>query len=394
MRKMLAIALALLVTPPAAAQVGVTGPADALTFTLTSKGHVLTGELISLRGLRERLLLDITTVTRETLGEKGIEGTVEIIARRAAEQKMPVLYRLSSPGRAAALDDNGFLAIDRDDCCAFHRAYHQPATGERLFEATTPPAALTIEGSSYRWRVASFVARMDGRDDHRAWGETAIGELSYVAPDRVIRRVRIMAPDVATARRLRSLDDERMALSWIDGRTGTPIVTLPYRSSVQPMLRLHFVTSAIEIRIPLKDDDLVPANAPAGLTLVAQPELDIIGTWRVASAVTPPWASGPPKPELKVKNGYVLFLPDRVRSIDGVLDCDDARYERYSTPAEGLFLGAGITQQQAAALGLTEPQWPSVTLTCGGIYTLHRTPDGRWLFALSNVIYTLERAVE
>jgi hypothetical protein len=38
---------------------------------------------------------------------------------------------------------------------------------------------------------------------------------------------------------------------------------------------------------------------------------------------------------------------------------------------------------------------PSFTLTCDtGVFTFHRTPDGRWLVALNNVIYGLERAVE
>jgi hypothetical protein len=396
-RKMLAVALALLVAGPAAADVGVTGPADALTFTLTSKSHVLTGEIVSLRGQRERLILDITTIARETLGEKGIQGTIEIAAR-AADQQMPILYSLRAPGRAASLDGNGFVAIDRDDCCTFHRAYYEVGTGERLFEATTAPAALTLEGPSYKWRVAAYVAAMDGRDDHRAWGETAAGEISYVASDRVIRRVRIMARDAATARRLRSLDDERVALAWIDGRTGAPIVTVPERGPVQPMLRLHFITSGIEVRIPLKDDDLALAGAPAGLTLAAQPQLEIAGGWRIATAVAAPWVSGStsgaPPPQLKVNSGYVLFMPDRVRSTDGVLDCDKATYEPYSTPPEGLFLGAGLTQQQAASLGLSAPDSRSITLDCNGIYTLHRSPDGRWLFALSNVIYALERAVE
>lgn len=389
------LALALLVAGPAIADVVVTGPADALTFTLTSKSHVLTGEVISLRGQRERLILDITTVTRETLGEKGIEGNVAITAR-AAGQQTPVFYTLRAPGRAATLDDNGFLAVDMDDCCAFHRAYHQVATGQRLFEATAAPAALTLEGPSYKWRVAAFMARLDGRDDHRAWGEMTIGEISYVASDRVIRRVRVMARDAATARQLRSLDDERVALAWIDGRTGAPIVTVPERGAVEPTLRLHFITSGIELRIPLKGDDLMPSSAPAGLSLAVQPELEIAGAWRIASAVAAPWVSSPPAPtpQLKVKDGYVWFLPDRVRSIDGVLDCDKATYEPYSTPPEGLFLGAGLSRQQAASLGLSAPDSRSITLTCNGIYTLHRTPDGRWMFALSNVIYGLERAVE
>jgi hypothetical protein len=68
------LALAFLAAGPAGANVAVTGPADAPTFIFTTQLHFLTGEVVSPRGRRERLLLDITTVTRETLNEKGIEG--------------------------------------------------------------------------------------------------------------------------------------------------------------------------------------------------------------------------------------------------------------------------------------------------------------------------------
>ncbi|MGE3780910.1 MAG: hypothetical protein AB7F89_27225 [Pirellulaceae bacterium] len=386
------LAVALLAAGPAAADVNVTGTADAMTFTLTSQSHVLTGEIASPRGRRERLLLNIATVTRETLGEKGIEGMVEVAAR-VAERHMPLLYTLRLPGRTAALGELGLLAIDLDDCCALHQSYHDPATGERLFETTVPTAALTLEGPTFRRRVAAFVAMMDGREDHRFWGDTAVGLITYAAADRTIRQIVVRADTATKARRLRSLDDERTTLAWVDGRTGAPIVTAPGQASVQPILRLHFITSDIEVKIPLKDDDLVPDKSPAGLTLLAQREPAIAGGWRVASAVAAPWASSAPAQELKDR--YILFARDAVRSAGSVFDCGHATYERSAIPAEGLFQGAGVTTGQAAALGLDKPLSPSFTLTCDtGVFTFHRTPDGRWLTALDNVIYGLERAVE
>jgi hypothetical protein len=387
------LAVALLAAGPAAADVNVTETADAITFTFTSQSHVLTGEIASPRGRRERLLLNITTVTRETLGEKGIEGTVEV-AVRAAERHMPLLYTLRLPGRAAAPGELGLLAVDLDDCCALHQGYHDPATGERLFETTVPTAALTLEGPTFRRRVAAFVAMMDDREDHRLWGDTAVGLITYAAADRAIRQIVVMADTAAKARRLRSLDDERTTLAWVDGRTGVPIVTAPGRALVQPVLRLHFITSDIEMTIPLKDDDLVPDKSPAGLTLSAQPEPAIAGGWRVASAVAAPWASGA-LPAQALKDRYVLFARDGVRSAGSVFDCGHATYVRSAVPSEGLFQGAGLTTGQAAALGLGEPLSASFTLTCDtGVFTFHRTPDGRWLTALDYVIYGLERAVE
>jgi len=390
MRKLLLAAL--LAAGPAAAQVAVTGPEDAPTLTLTSRAYVLTGEIASPRGVRERLLLELTTVTRETLGEKGIEGRAEITARPARPGGDP-LYTLQLPARSVTLDEGGFVAADLDDCCALHRAYHDAATGDRLFETTVPIAAVTIEAPSWKRRVAAFVAAMDDREEHRAWGEKAVGLVAYAAADRVIRRVLVEAADVEAARRLRSLWDERTVLAWVDRRTGRSIVTVPQEGPVQPALRLEFMTSGIVVLIPLTDDDLVPEGAPAGLTLTALADPPLAGGWRVAAAMLAPWAAAPaPQP---LTGRFVLFAPGRVRSADTVLDCAGATYDAGLVPPEGVFMGAGLSADQAAALGLDAPLSPSVTLTCDtGVFTLHRTPDGRWLLGLDNVVYALERAVE
>lgn len=386
------LAAALLAAGPAAAQVVVTGPADAPTITLTSRSHVLTGEIASPRGRRERLILDLTTVTRETLGEKGIAGEAEIRARPAGRDTA-ALYTLRLPGRTATLDEAGLVAVDLDDCCVLHRAYHDAATGERLFETTVPTAALTIEGPSWKWRRAAFVAAMDDRADHRAWGENAVGLVAYAAADRTIRSVLVEAADAGAARRLRSLWDERTALAWVDRRTDAPIVTVPEQGPTQPALRLHFVTSGIEVFIPLREDDLVPDVAPAGLRLTPQRALPLAGGWRVATAAPAPWTQETaPQP---LTGRYILFAPRRVRSAGSVLDCDNAAYEEASVPHDGLFLGAGLSRDQATSLGLDPIQSPSVTLSCDtGVFAFHRTRDGRWLLGLDNVVYALERAVE
>ncbi len=222
------------------------------------------GEVAGSRGRRERILLDIATVTRETQGEKGIRGSLEISAR-VAERELPLLYSLRLPARAAALDESGLIAADLDDCCTFHRAYHDAATRERLFESTVPIASLALEGPRFKRRVAAFVARMDGNKDHGAWGENAVGLISYATADRVIQQALVVADDPTVARRLRSLDDERTGLAWVDARTGAPILAVPGHGEVQPQLRVHFSTSGIEVNIPLEKDELVLKEAPQDL---------------------------------------------------------------------------------------------------------------------------------
>jgi hypothetical protein len=303
------------------------------------------------------------------------------VSTRLADRELPLLYSLRLIARAAALNESGLIAADLGDCCTLHRGYYDAATGERLFESTVPIASLTLEGLRFKRRVAAFVTKMDGNKDHAAWGDNAIGLISYAAADRVIRQVLVTAEDATVARRLRSLDDELTALAWVDGRTGTPIVTVPERGAVQPQLRLHYATSGIEVKIPLESDDFVLTEAAAGLALTPRPMVPIAGGWRVASAVAAPWAQG--TQEQSLKDRYVLFATGRVRSAGSVLDCSNASYDRASVPPEGLFQGAGLNGDQAASFGLTKPLSPSFTLVCDtGIFDLHGTDDGRWLMAI------------
>jgi len=190
------------------------------------------------------------------------------------------------------LDESGLIAADLGDCCTFHRGYHDAATEERLFESTVPVAPLALGGARYRRRVAAFVAKMDGNDDHGTWGENVIGLVSYAATDRVIRQVFVTSEDPTAARRLRSLDDEQTALAWVGGRTGAPIVTVPDHGTLQPQLRLHFSTSDMEVKITLENEELVLEGAPAGFALKPRPVAPIAGAWRVATAVAAPWAQG------------------------------------------------------------------------------------------------------
>jgi len=394
MRRILAVAAVFLPLAAGAEPAGITvaGPSTGPTFTLTSVSHLLTGQVVTERGRREQVLVSIRVVTEETIGEKGISGEVEITGR-PAEADAPPLYTTRLSGRAAVLEDGGLIAVDQDDCCALFRAYLSPATGRVLFQSTVPPARLDLEGMSYRRRIAAYTAALDDQPEHRAWGDKAVGLLTYAAADRVVSRILIEAADARTARRLRSIDDERAALAWVDMRTGAPLASVPAGGGVRPALRLHFMTSGIEVLVPLEEDRLVAGLAPANLKLTARREAPLQGGWRVAEARAAPWSKATGANAFA--NRFILFGTDTVRAAGTVLDCGKAEYAEALVPPEGLFMGAGLSAAQAAALGFAAGLSTSVTLTCdSGVFTLHRTGEGRYLFALDNVLYALERAVE
>lgn len=126
----------------------------------------------------------------------------------------------------------------------------------------------------------------------------------------------------------------------------------------------------------------------------AQAEKDILGKWRLERAVVAPWAEGDSLPiEKKWIGKTVEFKTDSVKA-PGPLACRNARYAATSMPAEGLFQGGLPAPAEAAAqtLGLAAFPVAGVSLTCDtGIFEFHRAGDAV-LFALDNVIWTLDRS--
>lgn len=126
----------------------------------------------------------------------------------------------------------------------------------------------------------------------------------------------------------------------------------------------------------------------------AHAETDILGKWRLQRAAVAPWAEeGAAAIEKKWIGRTVEFRADRVKA-PGPLACANARYEATSMPAEGLFQGGLPAPADAAAqtLGLATFPVDGVSLTCDtGIFEFHEAGEAV-LFALDNVIWTLDRS--
>ncbi|WP_119422805.1 hypothetical protein [Desertibaculum subflavum] len=385
-----------LAADPPTSTVSVTRQGEQVTVKIRNVTYALTGEIVSPRARRERLLLRLDATTTEVMGEKGIEGNVRVTAL-PLDGKPDALFEIAERGRHAAIDEEGLIAIDLDDCCSFERAYSSPWTGELLFQASTPPAWIEIGREFRTHRVAAFRAATDDLIAAGALPGKAVGLITYAAADRVIRRIVIEAPDEKRGRELRSIWDEQFALAWIDAATGLPLPSdVAARAGTQAALRLLFVQANVDLRIPLVDDDLrVDRIADGGgLTFTPLPSMPVAGTWRVVGGVTAPWASGTmPTPMI---GRHVVFGLAAVRS-GTVLDCARARYEVRNMPPEGLFQG-GLAPERAAAqatrLGLPAGEIATVLLTCdAGLFDFHLGPGGKALFALDNVIYTLDRVL-
>ena len=126
------------------------------------------------------------------------------------------------------------------------------------------------------------------------------------------------------------------------------------------------------------------------------------GTWHVTSSAPGGLADVAATPTRVPLVGKTLtFEPTSVLA-PHPLGCDNAVYEVYAMPAEGLFQGGlgDTAKARAEALDLSPTAAPTLMVGCdGGLFDYHRTKgnDGtgqHLLIMLDGMIYTLERGVD
>jgi hypothetical protein len=139
-----------------------------------------------------------------------------------------------------------------------------------------------------------------------------------------------------------------------------------------------------------------PAEATAGpeaapSTLDAAEALQ--GDWRIVRGVPAPWAADAPL-DGDVVGRQLTFNANDVLG-PGVLACAGASYETTLTTAEGLFQGAlpAPVHEHAATLGLVDMPVLGLRVSCdSGVFDFHQVDDDGLLFALDNVVWTLDRS--
>jgi hypothetical protein len=122
---------------------------------------------------------------------------------------------------------------------------------------------------------------------------------------------------------------------------------------------------------------------------------DLMGQWRMTRAVVAPWAE---EGEAKIERAWIgkniVFKSNKVKG-PGPVACANAQYEATSMPAEGLFQGGLPAPAVAAAQALGVAKFPvsGMSLACDtGVFEFHQAGTDALLFALDNVIWTLDRS--
>ena len=127
----------------------------------------------------------------------------------------------------------------------------------------------------------------------------------------------------------------------------------------------------------------------------------ILGNWMIVKWMIAPWVDAKGKVaglEAAAKarlNMLIDFEPNRVTARDPVLNCTNAEYERTKFAPDALFQGMLPAPNQARlaqSLGLPPGDVAGFDLGCStGLFSFHFADRSTLLFALDDVIYTMNR---
>jgi hypothetical protein len=127
----------------------------------------------------------------------------------------------------------------------------------------------------------------------------------------------------------------------------------------------------------------------------------ILGTWEISKFALAPWIEeGEDRADTAMDGAahlhlLVSFKPRRVVAKDDVIGCTEANYQPTSFPPEVIFqsgLPAPDQAKIAREMGFAPGDIPGFDLDCStGLFSYHFADADTLLFALSDVIYTLQR---
>lgn len=192
-----------------------------------------------------RLLLRLEVTDSDVFASGPAEGRVRLDAwplDGADDVKKPALYTVVAPGRAATLDEDGTLVVERGS----RRSIYALSSGTWLYDAESQVSSFALEGDRRR------VIAVSSAEDDMPPGSVAV--LTYATNQTVLKRVLLSASDPTRARLLRSSVGLTRAVARLeDSSRRTLDLPLP----------------AGTVRIPMTGDDLdlSRAQVPAGLAL-------------------------------------------------------------------------------------------------------------------------------
>lgn len=224
-----------------------------------------TGSFIPGRPQDERLLLRISTRTREVIGDKGADASVTVEAwPLGSDMAAAPLYAATRDGVGAEIVDNALLVFDRSNEDLAWWSVHALGTGEPMFDTHVPLRSFSLSREVQELRYAGLEVPPDDAADPRLRAPDVVGVLAYASPERVLTRLLITCGDAERAAMLRSYWDTTRELSVIfDGNlSGRPARKLLITWQATGLDQTDMTVPVVDIAaIPLSADDLDLANA-------------------------------------------------------------------------------------------------------------------------------------
>ena len=215
----------------------------------------------------ERLTLRKTTHSKETIGDIGADGTIQLEAWRFGDDLgQKPRYTISVSGTDGhTMDDAIFIAsrgLEEVDWWSVYRL----GTGRHLFDTYVPVVSFSISKQSLITRYVGLDVPSDDVSDTRLKQPNVVAVLTYASAERVLREALLTCDDKDQAALLRSYADTTQSVSMVEGESAAgPGKSRPLEPS--RTLKLSFSqkypspSDTKQVLIPVQGDDLDLAHA-------------------------------------------------------------------------------------------------------------------------------------
>jgi hypothetical protein len=256
--------------PPVAAQAtssfGFETKDDEQIVTITNVTFQAIDPYIPGRKGNDRLVLRMTTQTKEAMDDIGVEGKVTVEAwPLGADLGQKPRYSISLEGIGAEVMSQSVLVFDRGVEEVTWWSVYSLGKGQHLFDTYVPTIEFSISREFDTPRFVGLETPPDDTADLRLKDPHVVGVLSYASAERVIREALLTCDDPKRADNYRSYADETREVALVEG----PVPAAKGKETPEPTRTLKITFSQsypappdpVTALIPVAKDDLDLAHA-------------------------------------------------------------------------------------------------------------------------------------
>jgi hypothetical protein len=232
------------------------------TVDIANVAYEITSTAVPGRPQNERLLLRITTRTKQVVDDIGMTAVTIVEAwPLGVDLKQKPLYSLEVDGVDCKTVDGALLVILRGLEDTAWWSVYKLGTGQRLFDTYTPLLGFSIRRDIQTMRYAGLEVPEDDAADARLKDPHVVSMLTYASAERVIREALITSDDPKQAQTLRSFADASRSVTLLEAPTRALKISISQNYPSKP--------ETVSITVPISGDslDLTHAQMPAHLHL-------------------------------------------------------------------------------------------------------------------------------